>query len=779
MVIKPRVAIAVIGAGLAGALLAEELKKWADVTVFERGHAFPTNPVRPIINGHPLGLYPSYGYGLGGTTNLWHGGLLAMRPEEYGGHWPTEVKNDLKRYQPAVVGRLYGDAWLRIWEMLGSADAGESPVLDVIVKPSEPFRVRRSSCFSHVNLRLCHHIQRVEEVGDKVTVYAESAAGTEPFVFDLAVISAGGMNSPLILRRSNIGGRSVGDNITDHPMGFVAKVSRGVDHTGFERFHNLPETENMLKIYDAESALWSAFYLRPTANADITSDPYADSFKTLGSFGRVRKYSATMMKRASSKFRRQATSDPLRRPQLGAHAYVLVVSEQEARGQGSVREDATGVPTINWVVSDAVVSAIHRSLDRLADWLGAKLHRAPGNMHDRLWAAAHHSGGCRIGNDPSMAVVDSNLKAHGTKRIFVCDGSVLPSTGATNTGLTIGALALRLAAHLTRQNAPVHRPAPRRALPRVLISGATGHLQRMIEPALARGGIDTRALDGRAASHTSLGEKSSILIQLANVSGAWEENAKLQQTTADAVSASGIRHAIVPMSFATLDAPTRKAGDSNAFNLGFKVTTQNSYILGKLKSEEIWLKWQKDVPGRRLDLVYIATVLGPNSNWTQCVAGYRPGMTIWVPRIPQFFFVDEGHLSQLIATLCQAPGPPGVGRHVAVSQCGSLAEAIASDRGRETVREFTLPIGLRWLISLTKQNEKASAALRSGVKLIDRSLRLAAEHALLPLEPEYYRLFFAQSCWDRKTVLPNTHGGPRGTCEGSEKRPDECRPLKG
>jgi choline dehydrogenase-like flavoprotein len=33
----------------------------------------------------------------------------------------------------------------------------------------------------------------------------------------------------------------------------------------------------------------------------------------------------------------------------------------------------------------------------------------------------------------------------GTANLFVCDGSLLPATGYANTGLTIGALALRMA----------------------------------------------------------------------------------------------------------------------------------------------------------------------------------------------------------------------------------------------------------------------------------------------------------------------------------------------
>jgi choline dehydrogenase-like flavoprotein len=35
--------------------------------------------------------------------------------------------------------------------------------------------------------------------------------------------------------------------------------------------------------------------------------------------------------------------------------------------------------------------------------------------------------------------------------LFVCDGSLIPSSGIANTGLTIAALALRLAAHLRRR----------------------------------------------------------------------------------------------------------------------------------------------------------------------------------------------------------------------------------------------------------------------------------------------------------------------------------------
>jgi len=431
-----------------------------------------------------------------------------------------------------------------------------------------------------------------------------------------------------------------------------------------------------------------------------------------------------------------------------------VLSEQEARGQGSVREDCTGAICIDWTVSDAVVSAIDRSLQKFSDWLGGKLHRAPGDMRNRLWTAAHHSGGCRIADDSKMGVVDTELRVHGTSRIFVCDGSVLPSTGASNTALTIGALALRLAAHLAPRSART-RPAGAPAIPpTVLITGATGHVGRMIEPALVSSGIPKKVLDVRAIPQESEIEQASVFVHLANAPRSAQENVKLQKITADVVSTAGIKSVIVPMSFATLEVPTEAAGDPEVFNLGFRSTTRNEYIIGKLKSEELWLEWQKAMPARSLQLLYIPTILGPNSMWTQNVAGRCLGMAMWVPRIAQFFAVDEERLRNVIVNLCQTPNVAGVTRRIVVSHSGSLAESIASDRGRETVREFDVPRPIWWLYSFSKRNVKVRAALELNLKVLDWALRRVAKRAILRIAPEYYALFRDQAKLGANAVGP-------------------------
>lgn len=62
--------------------------------------------------------------------------------------------------------------------------------------------------------------------------------------------------------------------------------------------------------------------------------------------------------------------------------------------------------------------------------------------------ASHHLGGTIMGKDPKTSVVDPNLRVHSIKNLFICSGSVFPTSGCANPTFTICALAVRLAEHL-------------------------------------------------------------------------------------------------------------------------------------------------------------------------------------------------------------------------------------------------------------------------------------------------------------------------------------------
>jgi choline dehydrogenase-like flavoprotein len=64
---------------------------------------------------------------------------------------------------------------------------------------------------------------------------------------------------------------------------------------------------------------------------------------------------------------------------------------------------------------------------------------------------AHLVGASRMGTDPENSVVDRYGRSHEIANLFICDGSILPTQGSANPGLTIQALAARTADYLISQ----------------------------------------------------------------------------------------------------------------------------------------------------------------------------------------------------------------------------------------------------------------------------------------------------------------------------------------
>jgi choline dehydrogenase-like flavoprotein len=67
------------------------------------------------------------------------------------------------------------------------------------------------------------------------------------------------------------------------------------------------------------------------------------------------------------------------------------------------------------------------------------------------WSAdrtAHLLGTCRMGDDPTKSVVNADCRAHDVPNLFICDGSVFPTSTAVNPSLTIQAIAARTAHRL-------------------------------------------------------------------------------------------------------------------------------------------------------------------------------------------------------------------------------------------------------------------------------------------------------------------------------------------
>lgn len=122
--------------------------------------------------------------------------------------------------------------------------------------------------------------------------------------------------------------------------------------------------------------------------------------------------------------------------------------------------DALGRPRValDWRLSELD----HRTVDRAHEILDHELRRAGlgrlridrsvGEMHEgEIHGGWHHMGTTRMHPDPRKGVVDQHGRVHGISNLYVAGSSVFPTSGYANPALTVVALALRLADHLTAQ----------------------------------------------------------------------------------------------------------------------------------------------------------------------------------------------------------------------------------------------------------------------------------------------------------------------------------------
>jgi len=99
-----------------------------------------------------------------------------------------------------------------------------------------------------------------------------------------------------------------------------------------------------------------------------------------------------------------------------------------------------------------VVFGLHENDRRLVQHAVGQMTRILEAAGGRdVWHAdrtAHLLGGCRMGTDPSDSVVDADCRSHDIRNLWICDGSVYPTSAAVNPSLTIQAIASRTAARI-------------------------------------------------------------------------------------------------------------------------------------------------------------------------------------------------------------------------------------------------------------------------------------------------------------------------------------------
>jgi len=455
----------IIGAGMAGSILASGLLKSHDTIVIDLSKKKMQLPIGLREEGIPAGFAPHVGSGPGGTTAYWHNGLIVPDEGDFTS-WPIS-QIELSNHFARAFFLLSGTELRKAAEAaaLVQAEYINRGVLPELLCDFLYYARRRRNLWNALGMDkrpvayLQGRVRRLVISDDaRVTgVLIETEQGQEIIQADLVICCAGGLSSPLIIRETARFYQldfleQAGSHYHDHPWCFIADIKLKA------RFHDIwnyspPGITGVLRtpmVVRTAAGQKVAFYLRPAAffhqrqNAfnvisDLRNSPY-----NLTHIARLFRNPSEMLEIASFLFGVNLPTE---------NYVVLLTAEQIPSNYLAVEEDhGTGAIVRRWYLDDVFKAGLRSAFQFFLKSLGPIIKDVTvyPNWEEGMKSGAHHSGTCRMATEQTRGVCDANCKIFGINNAYICDGSIIPNTGYSPSGLTIAALSLRLVDFLTK-----------------------------------------------------------------------------------------------------------------------------------------------------------------------------------------------------------------------------------------------------------------------------------------------------------------------------------------
>jgi choline dehydrogenase-like flavoprotein len=151
--------------------------------------------------------------------------------------------------------------------------------------------------------------------------------------------------------------------------------------------------------------------------------------------------------------------------QAGLKIVGEVLPREHNRVELAVEEDEYGlrIPRIVFSYGEDDKKLYGHALRFLRDTLEAA--RGTDIWHEK--GTAHLLGGCRMGTDPATSVTNADGRCWDIPNLWVCDGSLFPTSAGVNPSLTIQALACRIGDRIAAmpRRGELTRAARRAAVP--------------------------------------------------------------------------------------------------------------------------------------------------------------------------------------------------------------------------------------------------------------------------------------------------------------------------
>jgi choline dehydrogenase-like flavoprotein len=502
--------VCILGAGPVGLTLACALaQRGLSVTILEKGASTPCPATespdvrfdRRAYRGATIGR----ALGLGGTSALWGGQLLPVRPADLLSRpqinalaWPITY---------AQIQPYFG----ALQEMLGvntagfdlASTRGAAHALSSLDFTDWSPRLSKWLAFGKRNMAVAlnSHLTRnngiqvwlnasvqgcdLAEVGGKRMVrelVANSAQGNTLRVHPRSLVIAGGaLEAARSVLELNSQAGSLSEGVSefagrflhDHLSLQIARVTI-LDEVGFEeRFSPFFEGPTMRSLRmelppeTLEGAGLPALYAHFIAHAPATSGfavvrdclravQRRDLRLALGSAARVPRALPGIARIVYSRVVKHRLAFP-----TDSRFFLQIDLEQAPKYENRVylgqSQEARPQLHIDWDVDEdapriarSVQHYFERFWDRNALNQVARLDFLDPSDDAQAWNSNvhdlyHPAGTTRMAADPTEGVVDENLRIHGTGNVYVAGSSVFPSLGAANPTFTAMALALRMA----------------------------------------------------------------------------------------------------------------------------------------------------------------------------------------------------------------------------------------------------------------------------------------------------------------------------------------------
>lgn len=453
--------LVVIGAGLAGTLLCNELAGFFDVTLLERGSK--DSVVIPEVKfvNKAFAEVPTFCYGGGGTTNLWHNGLIPINTGDITNQVFRKVLADSRRFMDQAASALfftekpYQTEYENLVGEINSLSHKLSVFpygLDCLIYPKKFRKLTIGPRVSEI-----YNVEDIDFVLEGRNIRAINfwrGRRKQSVSADALIVCAGALGTPGILKKimaaAGLADDKAGRCLIDHPMGFVGKVKFKKDVSGLFK---------KLSIYDKGHYISRNGVRLKSACGRYTACAYFRPALTMGNSLRIHKYRSSLGASSGVARLKNAFSVKLFHPdilaEIVAHLFgvyipgrtynILFVGEQK-RGSNRVIYKGDELH-VDWSISSQELAAYRdmlKGLQRMLESLTDEMNIKTRISDDWLWSMAHHSGTVSLGvSEDDLIGRDLNLKC--CDNAYICDGSVIQEHSYANTGLAIGQLAFRLA----------------------------------------------------------------------------------------------------------------------------------------------------------------------------------------------------------------------------------------------------------------------------------------------------------------------------------------------